>query len=355
MVLVAFGHRGGLRARTTPIVILRDLVPARGSSSPLRGCAVRTTRNSKGHSAMYLRTWLTAAMALLVTLGGASAALVTSARSKQADGVRALDGVWIYVEDRTEGRPSEEHQPSMSTRVTLRVEEHAVVLVRRDFEVRMALDGSPTEVTREGRVSRYRGAWNDGVFAYESESVRASDSSPTGRIRWELRVTDDGLLASVAADPEWKSVALYRHPEDIALPAPAKAGIGDMAWLADAWVGTSGTNGARSIEERWSPPLGGAMLAVSRTVSRGKMVAFEYLRIVEREGGLVYIAQPGGAPPTEFVLTELGKSRAVFENPRHDSPQRIVYELSTEGGLCVSIGFAKGGRPQRFEFEREGS
>jgi hypothetical protein len=31
-----------------------------------------------------------------------------------------------------------------------------------------------------------------------------------------------------------------------------------------------------------------------------------------------------------------------------------VYELSAEGRLSASIGFANGGRPQRFEFEREG-
>ena len=75
------------------------------------------------------------------------------------------------------------------------------------------------------------------------------------------------------------------------MPAPAKAAIGDLAWLAGAWVGTRSSGS--SIEERWSPPLGGAMLAVSRTViTSGKMFAFEYLRIVERDGGLVYIASP---------------------------------------------------------------
>lgn len=106
-------------------------------------------------------------------------------------------------------------------------------------------------------------------------------------------------------------------------------------------LGTAGS----SIEERWSPPLGGAMLAVSRPVNTsGKMVAFEYLRIVEREGGLVYIAQPGGAKPTEFTLAEVSPTRAVFDNPRHDYPKRIVYELSSEGGLSATIGFTKGGR-----------
>ncbi|MGI9293112.1 MAG: hypothetical protein ACR2PS_03945 [Pseudomonadales bacterium] len=49
------------------------------------------------------------------------------------------------------------------------------------------------------------------------------------------------------------------------------------------------------------------------------------------------------------------KTRAVFEYPRHDFPQRIVYELSAEGRLSASIGFAKGGRPRRFEFTREGN
>ena len=96
------------------------------------------------------------------------------------------------------------------------------------------------------------------------------------------------------------------------------------------------------------------MLAVSRSVNTsGKMFAFEYLRIVERDGGLVYIAQPGGAKGTEFVLTELTATRAVFENPRHDYPNRIVYELSPESGLIATIGQTKGGTPRRFEFKRE--
>lgn len=311
---------------------------------------------------MPTRLVLAAALALLALFAivatlSASAAPTASARFAQPEDLRALDGVWIYIEDRTEGRPTEEHQPSMSSKVTLRVEEDAVVLVRSRSEIRMPLDGSPTDVTTEGSTSHYSGKWTDGAFAYES--VPAPGSASTTVIRWELRPTPDGLLASVATDTGWKSVALYRHPQDIALPTPAAATINDMAWLAGAWVGTRGTDGAISIEERWSPPLGGAMLAVSRTVARGSMRGFEFLRMVERDGGLVYIAQPNGAPPTEFVLTELaitesGTHRAVFENPRHDSPQRIIYELSTEGRLTASIGNTNGGRPRAFEYGPEG-
>ncbi|HTF91080.1 MAG TPA: hypothetical protein VK843_21880, partial [Planctomycetota bacterium] len=52
--------------------------------------------------------------------------------------------------------------------------------------------------------------------------------------------------------------------------------------------------------------------------------------------------------------TEPSATRAVFVNPRHDYPKRLVYELPAEGRLSATTGFAKGGTPRRFEFKREG-
>lgn len=307
--------------------------------------------NSKGGAAMCVRAWLATTFALLATFGGAS-----SQPPAPPEGVKALEGEWVYVEDRTDGRPLEKRSPNTGPRLKMRVEKDAVVLVRSDGGIRMALDGSPTDVVRQFGTSRYRGQWKDGSYAYESAPVRAGLAAATGVIRWKMRPTAEGLLVGVTLDPPTgpESVCLFRQPKDIPLPKPAKAAIDELAWLAGAWVGTRGEGGATTFEERWSPPGGGSMLAVSRTVSRGRMTAFEYLRIVGRDGGLVYIAQPGGRPATEFVLTELTKTRAVFENPRHDSPQRIVYELSAMGGLSASIGYMRGGTPRRFEFKREG-
>lgn len=47
----------------------------------------------------------------------ASAVWGLDPRSDNQDGIRALHGEWIYVEDRTEGRPVEQHQPSMSAKI----------------------------------------------------------------------------------------------------------------------------------------------------------------------------------------------------------------------------------------------
>ncbi len=312
---------------------------------------------------MRLHPRLGMALAILTALGAVSAACAQSVPAAQvskepsapADELRALDGEWIFVEDRTEGRALEQLGPPMASKFSMRVAEGAVILNGHGSghrDVRIALDGSVTEVPEQQRVVRYRGEWKDGTFEYTVEFEREPGKPGIGQIRRSFRLTDEGLRVGVSVDSRSEAIGLYRHAEDIPMPTPAPAAIGDVAWLAGAWIGTRSSGS--SIEERWSPPLGGAMLAVSRTVNTsGKMVAFEYLRIVERNGGLVYAAQPGGAKATEFVLTELTSARAVFENPRHDYPNRIVYELSAEGVLSATIGQMKGGTPRRYEWKRE--
>ncbi len=300
--------------------------------------------------------WVVTALATVV--GTLSTTSVFQDLSTQADELRAMDGEWIFVEDRTEGRTLEQLTPPMSSKFSLRVEEGVVVLNGHGSghrDVRISLDGAITEIVEPTSTARYQGTWQEGTFEYEVAFERTTGKAPNGigLIRRTFRITADGLLVGVAVDPPAgnESFGLYRHAEDIAMPTPAKASISDLNWLAGAWVGTRSSGS--SIEERWSPPLGGAMLAVSRSVNTsGKMFAFEYLRIVERDGGLVYIAQPGGKTPTEFVLSEFSPTHAVFDNPRHDYPKRIMYELSSEGVLIATIGFLKGGTPNRFEFKR---
>jgi len=136
----------------------------------------------------------------------------------------------------------------------------------------------------------------------------------------------------------------------LAEQAAPRASIKDVSWIEGAWVSTSG---ARTVEERWTPPAGGTMLAVSRTVSGDRLVEFEYLRIVERDGGLLYIAQPNGQPPTEFRLTHLDGESATFENPSHDFPKVIAYRARPDGSLEASISGEKGQKKMSWVFERK--
>lgn len=312
--------------------------------------------NGNRENGMHRQPRRIAAFTLLASL---SVILIAGALPAQASAQRALDGTWIYVEDRTEGRPLEQLGPPMSSTFAMRVETDAVILVRGHgsghANVRVALDGTITTISDSTQVVRYRGAWQDGAFSYQVDFQRKGSTTPGSVIRREFRSTAEGLVvrAGSGSSGPYESVALFRHAEDIAMPTPTKASIGNLTWMAGGWSLTRSSGS--SIEERWSPPLGGAMLGASRTVSRGRMSAFEFLRIVERDSGLVYIAQPNGAAPTEFVLTELTPSRAVFANPRHDYPKRIVYELTATGDLTATIGFMKGGTPRRFDYRREGN
>ena len=129
---------------------------------------------------------------------------------------------------------------------------------------------------------------------------------------------------------------------------PARAVIADVAWLAHTWAIDAKP---MTIEERWTPPAGGAMLGVSRTIKGDRMIAFEFLRIVERDGGLIYIAQPNGRPPTEFVLTSLSKQDATFENPAHDFPKVIRYALGSDGSLEARVSDGKQ-KSETFAFKR---
>ncbi len=121
----------------------------------------------------------------------------------------------------------------------------------------------------------------------------------------------------------------------------------NLRFLEGAWKGESGQT---SFEEHWTDAAGGTMLGVSRTLVSGKTVAFEYLRIEARPDGVFYVAQPGGRPPTEFKLTQVSASEAVFENPQHDHPKLIRYRPG-DGGLVAEVEGDEG--KQEFRFRRK--
>lgn len=107
-----------------------------------------------------------------------------------------------------------------------------------------------------------------------------------------------------------------------ALIQTAPAASPDMSWLAGYWLDCS--NG-REQSETWSDPRGGLTFGHALSLT-GARVSFEFARIGDTPQGFAYSAQPRGAPPTVFVLSESGPNRAVFANPGNDFPTRIVYE-----------------------------
>lgn len=116
----------------------------------------------------------------------------------------------------------------------------------------------------------------------------------------------------------------------------ARAGdiVGRLGWLAGCWERTE--KGAQS-QEQWMEPSGGTMLGMSRTVVADSTVAWEQLRIEQRDSVLVYVARPSGQAETAFTQIELSDSLVVFSAPDHDFPQLIRYRLQSDGSVLAQI------------------
>ena len=132
------------------------------------------------------------------------------------------------------------------------------------------------------------------------------------------RVSTLVLLAAVSAAPAW------------AEPVGERFGF-----LAGCW---SGSKGATTFQEQWTRASADLMLGMSFTATQpdggrsantpAKPTEFEFLRIETRAGAPTYMAQPQGAPPTPFALSEPDSSggTVMFVNMAHDFPKRIVYQ-----------------------------
>jgi len=119
------------------------------------------------------------------------------------------------------------------------------------------------------------------------------------------------------------------------------ADISQLAWLGGCWKSDTAEPGSG---EHWLPLAGGTLLGVSRTVKQGKTVEFEFMQIRAVESGqLAFIAMPSGQKTVVFPLLRLGETEVVFENPQHDFPQRVIYQLEGETKLRARIeGMRKG-------------
>jgi hypothetical protein len=135
----------------------------------------------------------------------------------------------------------------------------------------------------------------------------------------------------------------------LAQPAP-KSPIEKLGWLAGCWASREGDT---EIAEQWMSPSGGVMLGMSRTVSKGKTVEFEFLQIREDgKGGLVFVARPSGQAEASFPAVKMGERQIVFESPAHDFPQRITYRSPGRDSLVARVESLKGDQGLDFKYHR---
>ena len=131
----------------------------------------------------------------------------------------------------------------------------------------------------------------------------------------------------------------------IAAQPMAPAAEPDLDWLAGYWL--SCEDGVE-VSETWSDRRGGIMLGSSVTIGDDAF-GWEQIRIEADGQGLTFHALPRGQSPAAFRLVRSGPAEAVFENPAHDFPQRVIYRRDGDR-LTGRIEGISGGQEQAMEW-----
>lgn len=120
----------------------------------------------------------------------------------------------------------------------------------------------------------------------------------------------------------------------ISAHAGPTAKIADLDWMAGKWVGDFQ---GLPMEAYYTTSAGGIILGQTKISNGNATEFFEFEKVEQVNDSLVLQPMPFGKPGVVFDLKEMGSSRVVFENPQHDFPTRIIYELKSNGQLLARI------------------
>jgi Domain of unknown function (DUF6265) len=299
--------------------------------------------------------------------------LFTASATALAQDRPDFSGTWTAVSDAAATTPTGKPAPPVYGAQFTIVHQGQTLTLNRTFTggpatIAYALDGSETTSRMPGRLcepdsgATWTASWDGSALILAMVGAMPPSGKPLKMdVKSTLRLeSSDTLRVELAARTATQTAprvttSLYKKtgppPAPPAAVQKTHATIAQVAWISGTWIGTS-SSGTTTFEERWTPTAAGTMMAISRTLRDGAMSAFEFLCIVERDGGLVYVAMPNGRQPaTDFALTKIEPDSAVFENPAHDFPKMIRYSKRPDGSLEATISGEAGQKPQTFVFK----
>jgi hypothetical protein len=169
------------------------------------------------------------------------------------------------------------------------------------------------------------------------------------------RIFCAALLALVAGT----SMATAAQAPQMGAGAPAKATVDQLAWVTGAWTGRLGD---RTIEQHWSAPVAGSIIAMYRSIQNDRATLYELLAIEQEGNGVVLrikhfapgpglVGQEGKDESMNNTLVALEGHTAVFEGGTPASPTRITFTSPDPAVLNIVVERQRDGRPVATEFK----
>lgn len=102
-----------------------------------------------------------------------------------------------------------------------------------------------------------------------------------------------------------------------------------LYWLNGTWQQTNITKPGQALVEQWTKSGDYEMRGQATTTQNGDTVFVERTTLLMKDNAIYYVADvPHNKQPVHFKLTSITPVKFVCENPDHDFPKKIVYELS---------------------------
>lgn len=108
-----------------------------------------------------------------------------------------------------------------------------------------------------------------------------------------------------------------------------KAEFEKLSWLNGAWNQTNITKPGSALVEQWTKSGDYEMRGQATTTQNGDTVYVERITLQIKDNAIYYVADvPQNKQPIYFKLISITGNGFVCENPEHDFPKKITYELT---------------------------
>jgi Domain of unknown function (DUF6265) len=114
-----------------------------------------------------------------------------------------------------------------------------------------------------------------------------------------------------------------------------------VTWLEGYWSRTN-VKAGRTAHERWQKGNCKELIGFGVTMKEGDTVFMEKIKIVAKDNALYYVADvPENKQPVYFKMTAVTPTSFVCENPQHDFPKKIAYQLDGKNLKATTSGDGK--------------
>ncbi len=123
-----------------------------------------------------------------------------------------------------------------------------------------------------------------------------------------------------------------------------------LSWLEGDWTSSTISKPGRKIVESWKKVTEHELAGRGVTLQGTDTVFVEKLKIIIEGNEIHYVADVSeNSSPVHFIFTTIGPNLFICENPRHDFPKKISYQLE---GYTLKAQTSGNGKLQEFVFVR---